>query len=192
MNKIGLLVIDMVYDFTNPSGKIYYPGNDHILPKIIELIHLCKSYHQKVYYIQHSLTQSEALQQVKQTRLCCIQGSGGDQLDERLPYDPKEDKIIPKKTYSGFFNTTLKETLDQDEIDQLIVVGTKTNNCVYATVLDAYNYHYPVYVVKECVGTKDALTNDLYLRDIDQYLGKVIGFDEVFALLESGENDEKI
>lgn len=186
MNNTALLVIDMVYDFTNPKGKIYYPGNDHVLPKIIDLINLCKQHQIKVYYIQHSLSQIEALQQVKQTRACCIQGTGGDQLDERLPYHPKEDKIIPKKSYSGFFDTRLKETLDQDQIDQLIVAGTKTNNCVYATVLDAYNHHYPVYVVKECVGTKDPLTNDIYLRDMDAYLGTVISFEDLQKRLESG------
>lgn len=186
MNKTALIVVDMIYDFTNPSGKIYYPGNEHVLPNIIDLIHVCKKHDCRVFFVKHSLTEEDVLVSPKKTRTCCIKGTGGDELDKRLPVD-SNDIIISKTKYSAFFKTPLKEKLDQLNIEQLIVVGTKTNNCVYATVLDGYNYNYPVYVVKECVGTKDDETNALFLRDIDNYLGKVITYDEALELLKSGD-----
>ena len=34
MNKTALLIVDMVKDFTDPEGLVFYPQNREILPKI--------------------------------------------------------------------------------------------------------------------------------------------------------------
>ena len=34
MNKTALLIVDMVKDFTDPEGLVYYPQNREVLPKI--------------------------------------------------------------------------------------------------------------------------------------------------------------
>ena len=34
MSKAALLVVDMVKDFTDPEGKVFYPENRAILPCI--------------------------------------------------------------------------------------------------------------------------------------------------------------
>ena len=187
MSKIGLIVVDMIYDFTNPKGLIYYPKNKKILPKIIDLITYCKKYDCQIFYVKHSLTEEDYKNNVKKMRRCCIKDSGGDDLDERLPYNSNEDIVIEKKSYSAFFKTDLLKILQKKAIEQLIVVGTKTNNCVYATVLDAYNYNYPVYVVKDCVGTKDDLTNSIYLGDIQAYLGEVVSLENIKKMIKAGE-----
>lgn len=185
MTDTALIVVDMVRDFTQKDGKIYYPGNDDVLPNIVELIGLCRDHGCKIVFIRHSLTEEDYRSLPKKTRKCCIKGTGGDELDPRLPVK-EEDIIVLKTSYSAFWRTDLADRLEEAEIGRLLVVGTKTNNCVYATVLDAYNRHYPVSVVRECVGTKDRLTNQVYLRDINAYLGEVIGMREVRARFKEG------
>jgi len=186
MNDTALIVVDMIRDFTQKDGKIYYPGNDEVLPNIITLINVCRKQDCEIIFVRHSLTEEDFRSLPKETRKCCIKGTGGDELDPRLPVE-NGDRIVLKKKYSAFWQTDLEAELYDMDIKRLFVVGTKTNNCVYATVLDAYNRNYPVYVVKECVSTKDKVTNNIYLDDIDRYLGHVISMDDVRDKFEAGE-----
>src|SRR2546429_6985399 len=51
----------------------------------------------------------------------------------------KEDVIIPKRRYSGFFGTDLDITLRERGVDTLRLVGDCTNICVLYTAADARN-----------------------------------------------------
>jgi len=184
MNKnIAVLVVDMVYDFTNPLGKVYYPLNDSLLPKIKEFVNQTRNLGCQIIYMRHSVTEELLKTYTKQTRLNCVSGTGGDEIDERLDV-LDQDLVIKKHKYSSFFQTSLRETLEERGINQIIVLGTKTNNCVFSTVLDAYNYNIKTYVVRELVGTSDKLTNEIYLRDMGKYLCEVVSEQEMIQLLE--------
>lgn len=172
MNNIAVVVVDMVYDFTNPKGKIFYPLNAELLPRIRDFITETRKLGCQIIYMQHCVTREILERSPKQTRECCIEGSGGELIDERLEILPG-DLVIKKTKYSSFFKTSLKEELDNRHISTIIVVGTKTNNCVYATVLDAYNYDIRVFVPKELVGTADEVTNQTFLRELNKYLCEV-------------------
>lgn len=186
--KVAIIVVDMVYDFTNPNGKVYYPLNDMLLPKIKNFINQVRSLGVQVVYMRHSVTEEMLKTYTKQTRENCISGTGGDEIDERLDVR-KEDLVIKKHKYSSFFETGLKEELEKRDIHEIIVVGTKTNNCVLATVLDAYNYNIKTYVPKELVGTSDELTNDIYLRDMGRYLCEVMTQEQIIEMLEMNKNE---
>ena len=41
--KTALLIVDMVRDFTDPNGLVFYPENRKILPEIKEVLELCRS-----------------------------------------------------------------------------------------------------------------------------------------------------
>jgi len=185
MNKTAVIVVDMIYDFTNPNGKVYYPLNAQVLPKIIDLVAHARAQGCQIAYMQHVTTPELNAASVKKTRECCLEGSGGEALDERLDVQTN-DWVVRKHKYSSFFQTDLHRRLQERGITQLIVVGTKTNNCVYATVLDAYNLGYLVRVPVECVGTSDPLTNEIYLRDIGKYLGEVQSLEQILSDLQRG------
>ncbi len=34
MSETALIVVDMVFDFTHPEGKVFYPRNREIIPRI--------------------------------------------------------------------------------------------------------------------------------------------------------------
>ena len=42
MGKTALLIVDMVKDFTDTDGLVYYPENRNILPKIQEVLDKCR------------------------------------------------------------------------------------------------------------------------------------------------------
>lgn len=63
------------------------------------------------------------------------------------------DLIIPKRRYSGFFQTDLDLTLREMGVDTLIAVGADTNICVLHTLADAYFNTYKTIVVEDATTT---------------------------------------
>lgn len=47
-------------------------------------------------------------------------------------------------------NQNIREILKDNDIEELHLVGTETNDCVFATALEAFDLGFPVYVLEEC------------------------------------------
>lgn len=181
MSKSALIVVDMVYDFTNENGLVYYPQNKDILPKISEVIDCCRKNDSLIIFMQHRYRQGKPDKNLLNMRPNCIEGTGGENIDDSLDVRP-EDYVIQKRRYSAFFSTDLDLVLREHDIKNVVIVGTKTNCCIRATVSDAYHLDYNVFVVKECVATNDETVNRVYLNDFNKYFGRVIGMDELQRL----------
>lgn len=191
MKKTAILVVDMVYDFTNENGLVYYPQNKEVLPKIRQAVDICRQYGALVVYLQHCYRKGKPDKNLTSMRPNCIEGSGGEEIDPSLEVLP-QDYVIKKRRYSAFFGTDLDLVLREHDIRRVIVVGTKTNCCIRATVTDAYNLDYEVHVVRDCVATNDPVVNEVHLTDIHKYLGHVLPLEELEALLAREEADETV
>ena len=99
----------------------------------------------------------------------CIAGTPEVKVIPELVKYPGD--IIPKKRYSAFFNTPLKEILKQLKPDKLIVCGVLTDICVMHTVADARNHDYNVEVPVDCVAALDEKTQQFALNHIEKVLG---------------------
>ena len=122
----------------------------------------------------------------------CIEGSFGIEIDPMLQIDEKKDYVIRKRRYSGFFATDLDLVLRQNHIENLLIVGTKTNCCIRATVTDAFYLDYNPIVFSDCVATNDEIVNKVHLQDIKKYFGQVMESDEWFRLEEEKANGKEI
>lgn len=187
MNNTALLIIDMVRDFTDPNGLVFYPENLKILPRIREVLDRCREQGMLVVFMQHQNRKGKPDKKAGAMRPNCMEGTPGVEIDPMLPVDEERDYVIPKRRYSGFFGTDLDLVLREHDIKNLIITGTKTNCCIRATVTDAYYLDYEPYVVRECVATNSEVANDVHLSDIDKYLGHVIDMETLFAMLDQGE-----
>jgi len=185
MSKTALLIIDMVRDFTDPKGLVYYPRNRDILPNIRKVLDKCREKDLLVIFLQHQNRKGKPDKKAASMRTNCIEGTFGVEIDPMLPVDYEKDYVIPKRRYSGFFATDLDLVLREHEIKNLIVTGTKTNCCIRATVTDAFYLDYEPYVIKECVATNSEEVNQVHLEDIDKYLGNVIDLERLFFLLDN-------
>lgn len=183
MSKSALIVVDMVYDFTDPQGLVFYQQNEEILPKISEAISVARVGGALVIFMQHCYRKDKPDKNLVNMRPNCIEGSGGEAIDKRLEVMP-QDYIIKKRRYSGFFGTDLDLVLRENGIENVFIVGTKTNCCIRATVTDAYYLDYNVFVVRECVATNDDNVNNVHLEDIRKYFGRVISLNELDMVLE--------
>ncbi len=182
-SETALIVVDMVKDFTDPDGLVFYPMNREILPTIAKLVDACHEKDIQVIFIQHRYRKDKYDKNLETMRPNCIEGSGGEEIDPLLPVDRKKDYIIQKRRYSAFYGTDLDLVLREHGIKNTVIVGTKTNCCIRATVQDAYfNYYYPI-VLSDCVGTDSKEVNQVHLTDIDKYFGVVMTSDELYERL---------
>ena len=179
----ALIIVDMVYDFTNPKGLVYYPQNQEVLPRIRELEDFCREKGDLIIFMQHCYRKDKMDKNLVNMRINCIEGSGGEAIDEMLDVRDS-DYVIKKRRYSAFFGTDLDLVLREHKIENVVIVGTKTNCCIRASVHDAYYLDYNVIVISDCVATNDEVVNQVHLTDIDKYFGKVYSLKEYKALRE--------
>lgn len=186
MSKTALLIVDMVRDFTDPEGLVFYPQNREILPKIKVVLDKCREKEVLIVFLQHCNRKGKIDGRIASMRPNCIEGTFGIEIDPMLPV-LKSDYVIQKRRYSGFFATDLDLVLRENGCENVIVVGTKTNCCIRATVTDAFYLDYNAFVVRDCVATNSETVNKVHLEDIHKYLGQVISSEELFEKLDSKE-----
>ena len=80
-------------------------------------------------------------------------------------------EVIPKKTYSSFFGTTLDEKLEKLKPGKIIVCGVCTHICVLYAVADARIRGYEVEVPVDCVASFDEKSHRFGLDYIQDTLG---------------------
>ena len=187
MSKSALIIVDMVKDFTDPGGLVYYPQNREVLPKVRRVLEECRRHGLLIIFLKHYYRKDKFDKNLQNMRPCCIEGTDGDEIDPLLEVDPVKDYVIKKRRYSGFVGTDLDMVLRENKVENLIIVGTKTNCCIRATVTDAYNLDYQPVVIADCVATNDETVNQVHLADIRKYLGRVMTSEELFDLLHKGE-----
>lgn len=94
------------------------------------------------------------------------------------------DFVIPKRRYSGFFQTDLDLTLRELGVRTVIAVGEDTNICVLHTLADAWNLGYDSVVVSDATRTFLVGTQEGALEHMQRCFGtKVATTDQVLAAL---------
>jgi N-formylmaleamate deformylase len=115
---------------------------------------------------------------------CMQPGSPWTEIDSRLAVDA-DDLVIVKKHGSAFFATDLVSQLILRQVDTLFICGCVTSGCVRATVVDAAQYGFRPFVVREAVGDRSRLAHEANLLDIEQRYGEVVTLDTALACLSS-------
>lgn len=69
---------------------------------------------------------------------------------------PKSNEIIVEKNYpDSFLKTNLKEVLDKNKIDELVIAGMMSHMCIDTTVRSAKSYGYNIKVIEDGCTTLD-------------------------------------
>jgi maleamate amidohydrolase len=66
-----------------------------------------------------------------------------------------------------FFGTGLDELLRTLDVDQVILAGVNTHACVRTAAIDAYQRDLPVFILRECVASKDMHHHDVSMNYMD-------------------------
>jgi len=102
-----------------------------------------------------------------------IRGTKATELDPRLRYDSKSDVILTKTQASAFFGTPLTGILAANRCDMLVIAGCTTSGCVRASAVDAIQYGFPPFVVRDCVADRSAAQHESNLVDLESKYAEV-------------------
>jgi nicotinamidase-related amidase len=164
----ALIIVDMIHDFVD--GKFGSKGAQEIIPQIKKLINWARLNKTPIIYLKDSHTPGDPELRVWGEH--AMKGTWGSEIVEDLKPE-KHDIVIPKKTYSGFFNTHLDSILRELEVSEVILTGVSTNICVQHTAADAFFRGYLVTVVSDATAAIDPSTH----KNALDYMKLVYGAD---------------
>jgi maleamate amidohydrolase len=113
----------------------------------------------------------------------CIEGTDGSKLAADLDIQPS-DLIITKTKPSAFVGTTLLGYLIERRVDDLVLVGGSTSNCVRATAVDAAALNFRVQVCADAVFDRVMVSHAISLFDLDRQYGDVVWTDDIIDWLD--------
>ncbi len=166
----ALLVIDMLNDFVLPGAPLEVPDTRAIIPVIRSEIDKAHSVEHPVVYICDAHDPDDREFRKFQWPAHAVKGTPGAQIVEQLK-PASRDIIIRKKTYSGFYGTTLDATLRQLGVDSLRLTGDVTHICILFTASDAVLRNYSVTVVENGIAGTSREDHEAALRIMKNILG---------------------
>jgi nicotinamidase-related amidase len=170
MSKEALLIIDMLNDFILEGAPLEVPETRKVIPFIKKEIENARAKGNPVIYVCDAHDKEDKEFSKFGWPPHAVQGTkGAEVIDEIKPQ--KDDLIIEKTTYSGFYNTTLDETLKKLGIDSVRLTGCVTHICVMFTASDAVLRDYKVTVVKDGVAGLSEEDHEAALRIMKNVLG---------------------
>jgi maleamate amidohydrolase len=85
-----------------------------------------------------------------------------------------DDLVITKQYASAFFGTNLAAALRGQSVDTLLITGLSTSGCVRATALDAIQYGFAPFVVRDACGDRHSAPHEASLFDLQAKYAEVI------------------
>jgi nicotinamidase-related amidase len=167
MPKQAVIVIDMLNDFV--TGSLKCDRAQKILDPLLRLIQASRDNGVPVIYSNDS-HHKNIDHELRLWGDHAISGTKGAEIIDKLkPEDG--DYVVPKRRYSGFFQTDLHLLLSELRVDTLIMTGLHTNMCVRHTSADAFFWGFRIVVPRD--GT-EAFTKEDYNSGLE-YLRRVYG-----------------
>jgi len=167
MKKKAVIVVDMLNDFV--TGSLACERGKAIVPALVRLLEGARKKGVPVIYANDSHLKGIDLE----LRLWgdhAIRGTPGAEIIPELAAR-EGDYVVPKRRYSGFFQTDLRLLLEELGVGTLVLTGLHAHMCVRHTAADAYQWGYEIIVPGD--GT-DSFTEEDYLGGI-KYLREVYG-----------------
>lgn len=164
----AVLVVDMLRGFLEDGYPLSLGVEPRrIIPHILKLLDKGLTQGSKIIFLCDNHDPGDL--EFKMFPPHCIAGTAeAEVIPELAKY---KGEIIPKKRYSGFYNTKLDEILSKIKPDKIIICGVLTNICVMHTAADARNRDYAVEIPVDCVASPDEAAHRFALEHMDKVLG---------------------
>ncbi|MEA1994881.1 MAG: isochorismatase family cysteine hydrolase [Campylobacterota bacterium] len=166
MNK-ALLIIDMLNDFILSGAPLEIPEARNIIPNVKKEIEEARKNKEYIIYVCDSHTEDD--KEFKIWPKHAVRGTEGAKVVKELS-PQKEDFIIEKTTYDGFYQTELESLLKQLNVDELTIVGCVSNICIMYTTSSAVLRGYKVNIPLNCIASIDEEGKDCALKQFKEVL----------------------
>ena len=164
--KAVFIDVDSQLDFVYPSGALYVPGAERIVPAIARLNRLAAAKGLPVVSTTDAHTESDP--EFKVWPHHCVAGTLGQRkaestlLDKRvvipnrecdLAIDGAQQIVVEKQTVDVFQARNLRRVIDALNADRFVVYGVVTEICVLYAVRGLVQTGRPVVVVTDAIET---------------------------------------
>jgi len=164
----AILVSDMLRGFLEEGHPLYCgPKARRIIPNVQKLLEREIEQGAKVFYSCDSHTPDDP--EFRMFPPHCIEGTIESELIPELSQYPGE--MIPKRTFSSFYDTLLEKKLAALKPETIVVCGVCTHICVLQAVIDARNRGYEVEIPVDCVASFDDKAHSFALQHMEKVLG---------------------
>lgn len=170
MKKEALLVCDMLNDFVLPGASLEVPDAKTMIPVIRKEIDKAHAMGNPVVFICDAHDPDDKEFRKFGWPAHAVRGTWGAKVIEELA-PTEEDKIVYKKTYSGFYGTILDATLRRLGVDSVRITGLVTHICVLFTAQEAVLRDYEVTVVENGVAGLSREDHEAALRIMKNVFG---------------------
>lgn len=154
-----LLVIDIQNDYF-PNGAFPLWNADGTLDKVEQAIHKAQAQQIPVILIQHIADKTRGLSPFFN------EGTEGVEIHPRILAAAPTAPIVIKQFADSFINTDLEATVQQLGVDELLVCGMMTQNCVTHTAISKQAEKYQVSILKDCCTTVSELLHLIALNAV--------------------------
>jgi len=180
LENMAVVVIDMLNDFV--TGKLEVKRTKRIIPNLQRLVEAARENGVPVVY-SNDAHYPQDVEVARKWGNHAIKGTEGAEVIPELE-PAKEDYVVEKRTYSGFFETGLDSLLRSlhrgEGVKTVVLGGLHTHMCVRHTAADAFFRGYGIIVAEDGVEAftrKDHEEGLKYLENV--YNAKIMTVDEI-------------
>ena len=164
----AIIVVDMLRGFLEEGNPLYCGARARrIIPHVQQLLRAEVARGSKIFYLCDNHKPDDP--EFKTFPPHCVAETREAEIIPELSLYPGE--VVPKRRFSGFFDTPLEEKLQTLKPDKVLVCGVCTDICVLHTVADASNRDYAVEVPADCVASFDERAHRFALEHMEKTLG---------------------
>lgn len=164
--KKALLLIDLQNDYF-PGGKFPLWNTDVTLSNIEQAINAAKAKNIPIIHIQHIANPEMGIAPFFN------KGSEGARIHSRILEAAPDAPIVIKEFADSFEKTNLEEVLKGLGVDELLVCGMMTQNCVTHTAISKSAEKYKVSILPDCCTTVDVMIHNIALHAVSTRLSLV-------------------
>jgi nicotinamidase-related amidase len=155
----ALLVIDLQNDYF-PGGKFPLWNSKAVLNHVEAAIAMARAKDIPVIYVQHIANPQQG------PAPFFNKGTEGAAIHPRVLEAAPNAPVVVKEFADSFVNTTLEELLDEFDVDELLICGMMTQNCVNHTAISKPAEKYKVTILPDCCTTVDEMIHNLALHAV--------------------------
>ncbi|QPJ61219.1 MAG: cysteine hydrolase [Candidatus Nitronauta litoralis] len=178
MTKRALVIVDLQNDYF-PNGKWTLDGIEDAAENTAKLIAKFREAGEPVIHIRHEFPADGAP--------FFAEGSEGAKIHEKV--QPIEgEPVVLKHQVNSFLETNLKEVLDDNKIEDLVICGAMSHMCIDATARAASDFGYKCTLIHDACATRAQEFNGMevpaeqvhatYMASLGFAYAKVVSTDE--------------
>ncbi len=159
MSKKALIVIDLQNDYF-PGGGFPLWNTENTLNNIKSAIAKANEQNIPVVHVQHIADPSAGISPFFN------EGTEGAAIHSEIMAVAPEGKVVIKHFADSFEQTNLEEVLTELNVDELLICGMMTQNCVTHTAISKAAEKYNVSILVDCCTTVDEMIHNIALHAV--------------------------